>query len=323
MSGSHHHHHGRPPRDANAEASAVRGRLAWVRSTFSPMMIAATLSSGESERVKGEGDGSGERGGSGSSPAVTAIASCSSRSIASQVVAAYSDILEGERERRKLKREGKTSSVERDRFFFFFASLSTTSSTKKSKTKKNRTHRRRRRRGPPCLEDRSGLENARRHKLGGPATAGEAPLRRRSSRSCSSCSRRRRRRRPRRRRRGRRRRPSPSSAPSSSRPPRPGRRLRPAPQGLLGRGRGLPDLRQARRRGPVRAAFGKVPRRREGGRAVAGGGGAVKMRRKRRRKNLNSFVPLHTRTRLRCNLSHCSEEKAPSCYYKKRNEEQR
>lgn len=104
MSGSHHHHHGRPPRDANAEASAVRGRLAWVRSTFSPMMV-ATIATASEGGERGEGAGSGGRSGSGgdSSPAVADVAPGGSRSIASQVVAAYSDILEGERERRREK----------------------------------------------------------------------------------------------------------------------------------------------------------------------------------------------------------------------------
>ena len=128
MSGSHHHHHGRPPRDANAEASAVRGRLAWVRSTFSPMMMAATL---PSEGGQG-GDGSGGRSGSGSSPAAAAVPSGSSRSIASQVVAAYSDILEGEAESSK---EKKNASAEIGSSFFRSLNLFFEKPKKTSKTK--------------------------------------------------------------------------------------------------------------------------------------------------------------------------------------------
>ena len=112
MSGSHHHHHGRPPRDANAEASAVRGRLAWVRSTFSPMMV-ATIATASEGGERGEGAGSGGRSGSGgdSSPAVADVAPGGSRSIASQVVAAYSDILEGERREEKREREERRTAV--------------------------------------------------------------------------------------------------------------------------------------------------------------------------------------------------------------------
>ena len=170
MSGSHHHHHGRPPRDANAEASAVRGRLAWVRSTFSPMMV-ATIATASEGGERGEGAGSGGRSGSGgdSSPAVADVAPGGSRSIASQVVAAYSDILEGERERRREK-EKETDRIGEIGSSFVFLNP-------QNRKTKNRTYRRRRGGGPPRLEDRRGLEDARRSEPGGPAAAaGETPL---------------------------------------------------------------------------------------------------------------------------------------------------